>query len=272
MHSWTRDTSPSLERLLSLEGKVALVTGGAGLLGSQISAGLAERGASVVVASRRLESCAAMAGDLRDAYGGRHHGLGLDVTLRESVQACIAAALEREGRIDILVNCSWTGAKNTWDTITEADWLLDIDVTLNGVFRVIQEACPALKASRGVILNIASMYGHVAPDHRLYDGQRYANPASYGAGKAGLIQLTRYLASFLSPHGIRVNALSPGPFPYESTQRENPAFIQRLAARTPLNRIGQPWEVKGAAVLLCSDAASYITGQNICVDGGWAVW
>lgn len=150
--------------------------------------------------------------------------------------------------------------------------MFDINVSLNSVFRMIKAAFPALKETCGTILNIASMYGIVAPDHRLYDGKKYANPPSYGAAKAGVLQLTRYLSSFLSPHGIRVNAISPGPFPYESTQKENPAFIERLAGKNPMNRIGKPFELKGAAALLCSDAASYITGQNISVDGGWTAW
>jgi gluconate 5-dehydrogenase len=106
----------------------------------------------------------------------------------------------------------------------------------------------------------------------MYDSERFANPPSYGAAKAGVLQLTRYLASFLSPQGIRVNAISPGPFPYESTQQENPDFIERLSAKNPLDRIGRPHEMKGAALLLCSEAGAYITGQNLCVDGGWSVW
>jgi gluconate 5-dehydrogenase len=180
--------------------------------------------------------------------------------------------VKTEGKLDILVNCSWTGKKNTFESISEEDWLFDINVSLNSVFRMIKAAFPALKDTRGVIVNVASMYGIVAPDHRLYDGEKYANPPSYGAAKAGVLQLTRYLASFLSPHGVRVNAISPGPFPYESTQKENPAFIERLAGKNPLNRIGAPHELKGAAALLCSDASSYMTGQNISVDGGWTSW
>jgi gluconate 5-dehydrogenase len=145
-------------------------------------------------------------------------------------------------------------------------------VSLTGPFRMTKACFEPLKASRGVVLNVASMYGIVAPDHRLYDGEKYANPPSYGAAKAGVLQFTRYLASFLSPHGIRVNAISPGPFPYKSTQRENPAFIERLGAKNMMNRIGEPHEVKGAAVFLCSDAATYVTGQNVSIDGGWTSW
>lgn len=128
-----------------------------------------------------------------------------------------------------------------------------------------------MKKKKGVILNIASMYGHVAPDYRIYPDLRYTNPPSYGAAKAGVIQLTKYMASFLSPYGIRVNALSPGPFPHPETQT-NRRFLEQLQNRNPMRRIGVPEDLKGAVALLCSDAGSYMTGQNLCVDGGWTIW
>ena len=256
---------------MRLSGRTALVTGGAGLLGSQISEVLAELGARVFVASRDQAKCEAFAESLAERFGGDHRGLRLDLMDSASVQACVDQ-ITAEGPLHILVNCSWSGNKNTLESISEADWMYDIDMSLNGVFRMVKAAMPPLKATRGVILNVASMYGHVAPDYRLYDGEKYANPPSYGAAKAGVIQFTKYLASFLSPDGVRVNALSPGPFPYPSTIEQAPEFIARLAAKNPLNRIGTPHEIKGAAALLCSDASSYMTGQNICVDGGWAAW
>ena len=260
-----------LKDLMSLTGRRALITGGAGLLGSQISEALAELGATVFVASRDQGKCQAFADTLTQRFGGEHNGLKLDLMDTASVTACVEE-VTAGGPLDILVNCSWSGNKNTLESISEADWSYDIDMSLNGVFRMVKAAIPALKDSKGVILNVASMYGHVAPDYRLYDGEKYANPPSYGAAKAGVLQFTRYLASFLSADGVRVNALSPGPFPYPTTVAENPEFIARLSAKNPLNRIGTPHEVKGAAALLCSDASSYMTGQNVCVDGGWAAW
>jgi gluconate 5-dehydrogenase len=115
------------------------------------------------------------------------------------------------------------------------------------------------------------MYGHVAPDYRIYDGIQFANPPSYGAAKAGVLQLTKYLASFLSPYGIRVNAVSPGPFPFPETLK-NIAFKESLESKNMLGRVGEPDDLKGAYALLASDASKYMTGQNICVDGGWATW
>ena len=173
--------------------------------------------------------------------------------------------------VDILVNNAWSGKKNSWDSITEEDWEHDIDMSLNSVFRMTKAAFPDLKAARGVILNIGSLYSHLGPDYRMYDGKEFANPPSYGAAKAGVIQFTKYLASFLSPYGIRVNALSPGAFPHPPTQK-HAEFMQRLSAKNPLNRIGQPDDLKGAVALLCTDAGSYITGQDLHVDGGWGVW
>ena len=260
--------------LFSLEGRRALVIGGAGLLGGQISAAFAELGAELIIASRDRGRCSAYVEALQAEYHGlRASALEVDITDPVSIDAMLDAAARLEGGgLDILVNSGWSGRKNTFESISDADWNLDVEVCLNGVFRTIKRAFPLLRQRRGNILTIASMYGHVAPDYRLYESEKLANPPSYGAAKAAVIQLTKYLASFLSPHGIRANCISPGPFPFESTQRENPEFIARLAEKNPLNRIGKPHELKGAAVLLCSSAGSYITGQNLCVDGGWAVW
>jgi NAD(P)-dependent dehydrogenase (short-subunit alcohol dehydrogenase family) len=266
------ETSPAVAELFSLRGRSALVVGGAGLLGGEISHAFAELGAHVMIASRDVDKCRRFAEAIRARHGARVDALAVDITEPASIGRLLAEVGRLVDGLDVLVNCGWSGRKNTFDSISDTDWDLDIEVCLNGVFRTIKAAVPLLEKRRGNILNIASMYGHVAPDHRLYDNERFANPPSYGAAKAGIIQLTRYLASFLSPRGIRVNAISPGPFPFESTQRDAPAFIERLSAKNPLNRIGRPHELKGPAVLLCSDAGAYMTGQNVCVDGGWAIW
>ena len=264
--------SPSLSRLFNLKGRTAFVSGGAGLLGNHITRGLAECGADIVIASRDAAKNATLASELQSLYGVRAIGIGVDIRDTASVKDGVARAIDAFGDMHILVNCSGFGRKNTWESISEQDWIDDVDVSLTGPFRLTKAAFESLKRTRGVILNVASMYGVVAPDYRLYDGDRFANPPSYGASKAGVLQFTRYLSSFLAPHGIRVNAISPGPFPYKSTQDENPEFIKRLAAKNPLGRIGEPHEVKGAAVFLCSDAASYVTGHNLAIDGGWTTW
>src|SRR5208283_5021594 len=263
----------SLQQLLSLKGKTAVVTGGAGYLGTAISETLAELGANLVLASRDKAKCEKKCEEILSLTGGaaRAVALELDVLKKDSITRFFAQAHEHFEAVDILVNNAWSGNKNSWESISDEDWEHDINMSLNSVFRMTKAAFPDLKTTRGVILNIASMYGHIGPDYRIYDGKEFANPPSYGAAKAGVIQFTKYLASFLSPHGIRVNSLSPGAFPHPLTQKHE-AFMQRLASKNPMNRIGQPEELKGAVALLCSDAGSYITGQNLHVDGGWGVW
>jgi len=259
--------------MLSLKGKTAVITGGAGYLGSAISETLAELGANIVLASRDQAKCAKRCEEILHQVGGsvRAVALELDVLKRDSANAFLDRFHEHFDAVDILVNNAWSGNKNSWESITDVDWDHDINMSLNSVFRLTKAAFPDLKRTRGVVLNIASMYGHVGPDYRIYDGEKFANPPSYGAAKAGVIQFTKYLASFLSPHGIRVNAISPGAFPHPPTQK-HVDFMERLASKNPLNRIGEPEELKGAVALLCSNAGSYITGQNLCVDGGWAIW
>ena len=263
-----------LSDLLSLKGKVAFVPGGAGYLGNAICETLAELGASIFIASRDGDKCCNYANQLSQKYKIKAIGSSLDITDISSIECNIKKCLEDFGRIDILINDAWSGNKNTFDSISFGDWNYDINVCLNGPFYTIKLIAPILEKNEngGVIVNIASMYGHIAPDYRMYDGERYANPPSYGAAKAGIIQLTKYCASFLSSKKIRVNAISPGPFPFKSTQEENKEFINRLSAHNILNRIGEPDDLKGAIALLCTDASKYMTGQNICVDGGWGVW
>lgn len=264
--------SRSLHSLMDLTGKTALISGGAGHLGLAMGETLAELGANVVLASRDVEKCVMLARHLFElGPSGQHLGMELDVTDRTSVTRCLDDIERNLGGLDILINNAWSGNKNSWESIEEEDWYRDIDVSLNSVFRMVKLSYPQLKTRSGCIINIASMYGHVAPDYRLYEGTDHANPPSYGAAKAGVLQFTRYLASFLAADGIRANAISPGPFPHETT-RENHAFMRRLMDKVPLGRLGQPEELKGAIALLATDAGSYMTGQNICVDGGWAVW
>lgn len=263
----------SLEELFSLQGKSALITGGAGYLGKAISYTLAELGANLIIAGRDVQKSSAVCEEIMQQLNQsiQATAMELDVTDKTSIIRCFEKVSKSADGLDLLVNNAWSGNKNTLTSISDDDWNYDMEVSLNGVFRCVKQFLPLLKQKNGVILNIASMYGHVAPDYRLYEGTPFTNPPSYGAAKAGVIQLTKYLAGFLAPDGIRVNCISPGPFPHPSTQRQE-RFIQRLRQKNPLNRIGQPQEIKGTVALLCSDASSYITGQNICVDGGWSIW
>jgi gluconate 5-dehydrogenase len=259
--------------MFSLKGKIAVVTGGTGHLGIPISEGLAEFGANLVVASRNLKKCEKHASKLSQEYGIQAIGIELDVRSSESVTYCMNTVHSEFGSIDILVNNAAFGKANiSIESVSEKDWIGGIDGTLNGVFRCSKAVIPFMRAKRyGVLINISSMYGIVSPDGRIYGNSGYNNPPDYGAGKAAVIQFTKYSACHLAKEGIRVNAISPGPFPNRHVQ-QNKSFISRLKKRVPLGRIGEPKELKGAVVFLASSASSYVTGQNIIVDGGWTAW
>lgn len=258
--------------MLSLKGKVAFVTGGAGYLGTAMCEVLAEMGAHVVVVSRDGTKCTALAERLTAEYGVRAMGLGVNIREPEEIRQALKQTVDTFGRLDILINNAWSGTTNSFDSISYEHWERDLNMGLTAVFATVKEAVEYLKQTQGVILNTASMYGHVAPDYRIYDGLHLVNPPSYGAAKAGVIQLTKYLASFLSPHRIRVNAVSPGPFPFPQVAENNPAFLATLEGKNMLGRVGQPADLKGVTALLCSEAGAYITGQNYAVDGGWTAW
>jgi NAD(P)-dependent dehydrogenase (short-subunit alcohol dehydrogenase family) len=260
-------------QLFSLKGRVAIVTGGAGHLGSAISEGLAEAGADVAIASRNEDKCQELALVLAKKHGVRAMGIALDLRSMTEVKNCFEQIDQEMGGIDILVNnASFGKPGKTINDTSEEDWLEGIEGTLNGVFRCTQAVLPYMERKGcGVITNVSSMYGIVSPDPRIYGDSGYDNPPSYGAGKAGILQFTRYAACHLAIKGIRVNAMSPGAFPNPDVQA-NQWFISNLQEKVPLARIGQPSDLKGVVVFLASDASSYVTGQNIVVDGGWTVW
>ena len=238
---------------LDLTGKIAVVTGGAGHLGKAMSHALREAGATVIVASREGE-------------------VKLDISSMESVEKCFSQILEKHGKIDILVNNAFFCPSDNLETMSEEDWVKGIDGTLNSVFRCTKAVLPTMTGQgSGVIINISSMYGMVSPDPRIYGDSGYNNPPSYGAGKAGIIHFTKFCACQLAEKGIRVNSISPGPFPNPDVQK-NSAFVDELCTRVPMGRIGQPEELGPLVVFLASDASSYITGANIPVDGGWTAW
>lgn len=261
----------SLRELFNLKGRTVFITGGSGYLGTAMCEALAELGADIAIAEVNAATCGELVARLQKEYGVRALGLACDIRKPESIRAALRSTVEQLGGIHVLINNAYAGNKNRFETITYEEWDANIGIGLSSPFYCVREAFDYLKQSRGVVLNIASMYGVISPDYRLYEGNPHAVPASYNAAKGGVIQLTRYLASFLSPHGIRVNALSPGAFPH-AWQQQDAEFARRLAAKAPLNRVGVQDDIKGAVALLCSDAGKYITGQNILVDGGWTAW
>lgn len=262
-------TSPSLASLLNLGGKVAVVTGGAGWLGSAITEVLHELGATVFVASRDGKR----AEPLLERLGERIHHVALDAADESSINAGFDQIAEAAGRLDILVNNSYAGSVSSLADTGLEQWESNLKNGATGAFLCIKRAAGLMKmgGNGGSIINIASMYGMVSPNPSIYEGTPFQSSPAYGAAKAAVLQLTRYAATELARDNIRVNAISPGPFPGEQAQ-ENEQFMRALASKNPMGRIGAPWEIKGAVAFLATGASSYVTGQNIVVDGGWTIW
>ena len=263
----------SLKELMNLQGRVALVTGGAGHIGTAIGEALAELGAAIAVLD--MAGCEAVAERLHETYSVNTLPVQVDLNEEPAVRAAPGTVVERLGRLDILVNCAGFGraAKlEGWVTPFEqqsADtWRKALEINLTASFVLTQACTPALRASgHGSVVNISSIYGMVGPDMRLYEGSDRGNPAAYAASKGGLLQMTRWLATVLAPD-IRVNAITPG-----GVWRNQPQdFLDRYNARTPLGRMATEEDLKGAAAYLASDLSAYVTGHNLVVDGGWTVW
>lgn len=260
--------------MFSLEGNTAIVTGGSGHLGSAMSEALAEAGANVVIASRNEKKCSDLAQSLNENYGIKSIGLELDISSRKMIRDCFKKACEMMGSINILINNAAFVANEDSEWTKQKHWERGIEGTIGGVFVCTQEILQYFDHDRNgysSIINIASMYGLVSPDPNIYGDSGLDNPPIYGAGKAAIIQFTRYTACHLASLGVRVNCISPGPFPNPEIQN-NHMFISNLERKVPLGRIGQPHELKGAVVFLASRASSYITGHNLVVDGGWTAW
>lgn len=239
-----------------LTNKIVLVTGGSGLLGSSIIKKLQTEGAKVVNI------------DIVD-NGVSEHFISCDITQELSVQQAVSAVVDKFGCIDGLVNNAYPRTKDwglKFEAIPLASWQKNVDFQLNSYFFLAQEVLKLMKQQRrGAIVNIASIYGMVGPDFSVYEGTEMTMPAAYAAIKGGIINLTKYLAAYFGPEGIRVNSVAPGGV--FNNQAED--FVKRYAKKTPLRRMANPDDIAPAVAFLLSDDAAYITGQNLAVDGGW---
>ena len=254
-----------MQNLFSMEGKSVVITGGSGYLGVAVVNGLIAHGANVAVADKSAPP-----------QSGAVYFVPCDVSDTGSIRDMFRKVKERFGRIDVLINCAAYGAGygplGTVDRMTDEEWFKGIDGAVGTAFRCIREVIPYMEEQGGgSIVNFASMYGMVSPDPRIYGDSGANNPVNYGAGKAAVLQLTRYCAAHLAPKGIRVNSVTPGPFPNPAVQT-NAAFLEQLSRKTMLGRVGRAEEIVGAVLLLASDASSFMTGSNIVVDGGWTAW
>lgn len=275
------DGSVSYRRLFDLTGRVALVTGGAGIIGRRVTRGLAEHGAAVVVADLDGTAAGEWARTLAGEFGVPTLGVAVDVSDPEAVAAMVESAVKAVGGIDILLNNAATKSRDMaaffapFEQASLEVWREIMSVNLDGVFLVAQAVGRHMveRGRGGSMIQTASIYGVVAPDQRIYEGSEYMGhhintPAVYAASKAGVIGLTRYLATYWAGAGIRVNTLTPGGV----ASGQNRAFQENYAFRTPMGRMARADEMVGAVLYLASDASSYVTGQNLIVDGGWTAW
>lgn len=270
----TAGADMNVHDLFSLSGKTALITGGGGHLGAAMSHALAAAGAHVFINGRSRPGLAALAEEI-ESVGGRATPAVFDITAADAVSGWFAK--HGPSQLHILVNNAYAGGGGGIDTATPESFRDSYEIAVVAAQRLLLAARPALDAAvqsghSASIINIATMYAMVSPDPGNYEPATGINPPFYGASKAALLQWTRHAACELGRSGIRVNAISPGPFPAPTVQQADPAFVARLAARTPLGRIGLPAEMQGPLLFLASEAATYVTGANIVVDGGWTSW
>lgn len=252
----------------SLRGKIALVTAGAGpLFGRSISCALAEAGATLLTASRSRAQNEAFAAELR-SQGYDAHGLEVDICSGPSRAALFVEVVQRFGRLDVLVNSALArdGHRGRLEEQTEEHWLESAQGDYAGLLHMCQLCLEQMVAQRsGSIINISSIYGVVANDPHLYDDTDMVQPPTYNFVKAGMVNYTRYLATYYGRYGVRANCLSPGGY----FNDQPPAFVQRYEERVPLGRMMRHEDLQGAVVFLASDASYYVTGHNLLVDGGW---
>ncbi len=263
-------TEPTFDQLFDLTGRVALITGGSGYLGGAFSRVLAEAGASVVVGSRDAARAQRVADELPTPAGASHHGVELDQLDEDSLNKGFDAAAEAAGQVDILINNGVKGHALDLTNVTADAFNKDLQ-NVTGYFllaRRLHDHCVEREADGSVVM-IGSMYGVVGSYPDAYEGVCTASPVQYHAMKGGVVHMTRHLAVYWAKDNVRVNCLSPGPFPNEKAPAE---MVERLKGKCPMGRMGVPHELKGALLLFASDAGSYITGQNLLVDGGWTAW
>lgn len=271
------------EELFSLKGRVIVITGGAGLLGKHHAGIIARAGGIPVIVDLRADDAARTAKSVMSEYGGEAAGWGVDITSEKAVSDNCKAVLEKFGRIDGLVNNAANDPKVGSDGLTNFSrlenfpldaWNADVAVGLTGAFLCAKHYGAVIARRGGVIVNISSDLGIIAPDQRLYrkpglpDDQQSVKPVTYSVVKSGMIGLTRYLATYWADAGVRCNALCPGGV----ENNQDSEFLANVSTRIPMGRMAQPDEYRGALLFLLSDASSYMNGAILSVDGGRSVW
>lgn len=254
--------------LFDLSNKVALVTGGCGLLGRRLCEGLADYGATVVIVDIDAEA----GNKLVDHLGGDARFIKTDITDCNEVQKLVQTVVAEFGRVDILVNSAYPRNENygaRYEDVSIDDWRENVDLHLNSYFLTSKWVSKAMMDQNlgGSIINFGSTYGVQAPDFNIYEGTNMTSPVEYSAIKGGILNLVRYMASYLGEYNIRVNAISPGGV----FDGQDEKFVEQYNQNTPLNRMAKPLDVVGPVIFLASEASAYITGHNLIVDGGWTI-
>jgi len=259
--------------LFNLSNRAAFISGAAGHLGSAMARALGQAGAHLILNGRDEDKLNIFAAKLANEDISAEIAC-FDIMDHDAV-AALFGKMDADGKpLHILINNAYTGRATPWTEATPEDFEIAFRSGVTAAFDITKAAHPCLARanSKASVINIASMYGHLAPDPDIYGDTGLNSPPHYNAAKGGLIQLTRHLATHLASDGIRVNAISPGPFPTDGIQSKEPEFMARLAGKTALGRIGAPDELGGPALFLASDASSYVTGINLPVDAGWSTY
>lgn len=272
-------TEQNYDNLFRLDGKVAVVTGGAGILGKGYCRALAEYGAEVIIADMNQDSCDALAASISSDTGAKVHGMAVNLSLESSITDWAKSILDKHGKVDVLMNNAAAKAEGFFaplENYSLQTWRDVMAVNVDAVFLATRELGPGMaKRGSGSIINVSSIYGVVAPDQRIYEGSWYPElggaintPMIYSASKGAVISMTRYLATYWGARGVRCNCITPGGV----ASGQNEEFDKRYSARVPMGRMGKANDMVGALLYLASDASSYVNGQNLIVDGGWTTW
>ncbi len=262
------------KNLFSLDKKIAIVTGAYGHLGSAISKALASFGAYVILIGRNETKMKDFIEQNKIFFKNNGEYYICDVTNEKEFKKFVKNIVDNHKVIDILVNNAYEKQNEKFEDLTKPLWNHAIEYSLTHYLTCIQTVSPIMLKNRsGSIINIASLYAFLGCDQRIFLDLGNNPPIHYAVSKGGVLQMTRYLATLWADKGIRVNSISPGYFPKKRPGvPERLDYIREITERTPMRRIGQPDELSGAIVYLASNASSFVTGQNLIVDGGWSIW
>jgi len=266
-------------KIFDLKNRVIILTGSAGLLGSQYAQILSDAGAKLVLVDTNFKDNKKLADKLNKKYGTKPICKNVDITSKDEVKKLAVEIKKKYGKIDGLINNAFLNhaknqskhGRNTFETFPIDIWNKSLELNLTGVFLCCQEIGKVMVKQRsGVIVNISSIYGMSGADQRIYDDSNLNSPVSYAASKGGILNLTRYLAAYWHNKNVRVNTLTLGGVKDDSYQ--NKKFIKKYSEKTILGRMANKEDYEGAILFLMSDASSYMTGSNLIIDGGWTAW